>query len=70
MSAGIGIEATIDLLYGPIYYRLQMGAGPISESCVDKVFEQAMEGHLDQSKRGTGTRKVRRRRDVAHEQDR
>jgi AcrR family transcriptional regulator len=51
MRADIDVEATIDLLYAPIYYRLQMGTGPISESYVDKVFEQAMEGHLDRAAR-------------------
>jgi hypothetical protein len=49
MLADIDVEATIDILYAPIYYRLQMGTGPISESFVDKVFEQAMDGHKKQS---------------------
>ena len=45
MRADIDVEATIDILYAPIYYRMQMGTGPITESFVDKVFEQAMDGH-------------------------
>jgi AcrR family transcriptional regulator len=40
----IDVEATIDILYAPLYYRLQMGTGPISESYVDKIFHHAMEG--------------------------
>lgn len=39
------IGAAIDLFYAPIYYRLQMGTGPISEAYVDRIFLQAMEGH-------------------------
>ncbi len=40
----IEIEAAIDAFYAPIYYRLQMEIGPISEAYVDSVFEQAMDG--------------------------
>jgi hypothetical protein len=44
VRSDIDVEATIDALYAPIYYRLQMGTGPISEAYVDRVFEQAMDG--------------------------
>jgi AcrR family transcriptional regulator len=40
----IDIEVAIDAFYAPIYYRLQMGTGTITEVYVDKVFEQAMIG--------------------------
>jgi AcrR family transcriptional regulator len=40
----LDIEAAIDAFYGPIYYRLQMGPGPISEAYVDRIFHQAIEG--------------------------
>lgn len=40
----LDIEAAIDAFYAPLYYRLQMGTGPISEAYVEKVFEQAIEG--------------------------
>ena len=40
----IDIEAAIDAFYAPLYYRLQMGTGSISEAYVDRVFHQAMEG--------------------------
>jgi hypothetical protein len=30
----------------PIYYRLQMGTGPLSEAYVDGIFDRAMEGLL------------------------
>jgi hypothetical protein len=32
------------MLYAPIYYRLQIGTGPINEVYTDGIFEQVMEG--------------------------
>jgi hypothetical protein len=32
------------MLYAPIYYRLQIGTGPISDAYVDGIFEQVMAG--------------------------
>ncbi len=37
-------EDVIDLLYAPIYYRLQMGTGPLSNAYVDRIFYRAMKG--------------------------
>jgi AcrR family transcriptional regulator len=37
-------NAIIDLLYAPIYYRLQMGTGPLSDTYIDEIFEHAMKG--------------------------
>ncbi|KAA6465192.1 TetR/AcrR family transcriptional regulator [Acidobacteria bacterium AB60] len=37
-------DALIDLLYAPIYYRLQMGTGPLSNAYVDAIFDHAMKG--------------------------
>ena len=42
----IDVDAAIDILYAPMYYRLQMASGPISEAFVNQVFAQAMEGNL------------------------
>jgi AcrR family transcriptional regulator len=50
VRADIDIEAAIDAFYAPIYYRLQMGTGPISESYVDSVYEQAMEGQRSRTR--------------------
>jgi AcrR family transcriptional regulator len=47
----IDSEAVIDLLYGPMYYRLQMGTGPLSEAYIDGIFRLAMVG-LDNSRLG------------------
>jgi len=49
VRADLDIEAAIDAFYAPIYYRLQMGTGPISEAYVDKVFEQAMDGQRNRA---------------------
>lgn len=34
----------IDVLYAPLYYRLQMGTGALTDAYVDEVFEHAMSG--------------------------
>jgi AcrR family transcriptional regulator len=44
-------EMVIDLLYAPMYYRLQMGTGPLSEAYIDGIFRLAMVG-LDNSRLG------------------
>ncbi len=36
--------AMIDVLYAPIYYRLQMGIGPLTDAYIDEIFEHAMKG--------------------------
>ncbi len=40
----IDIEAAIDSLYGPLYYRLQIGTGPVSDDFADTVFRQVIAG--------------------------
>lgn len=42
----IDLEATIDLLYAPMYYRLQMATAPLSDAYIDEIFDQVMEGLL------------------------
>jgi len=37
-------NAIIDILYAPIYYRLQMGTGPLSDAYIDEIFDHAMRG--------------------------
>ena len=46
LRSGIDLETTIDLLYAPMYYRLQMGTGPLSDAYIDEIFDQAMQGLL------------------------
>jgi AcrR family transcriptional regulator len=44
LRSDIDIEATIDLLYAPMYYRLQMGTESLSDAYIDEIFDQAMQG--------------------------
>jgi AcrR family transcriptional regulator len=44
LRSDIDPDAMIDLLYAPLYYRLQMGTGPLSDSYVDEIFEHGMKG--------------------------
>ncbi|HEX4022715.1 MAG TPA: TetR/AcrR family transcriptional regulator [Acidobacteriaceae bacterium] len=37
-------NAIIDILYAPIYYRLQMGTGPLSDAYIDEIFKHTMSG--------------------------
>jgi AcrR family transcriptional regulator len=46
LRSDIDLEATIDLLYAPMYYRLQMRTGPLSDAYIDEIFDHAMEGLL------------------------
>jgi AcrR family transcriptional regulator len=44
MPSDVNPGDVIDILYGPIYYRLQMGIGPLSDAYVEGIFRQAMKG--------------------------
>ncbi len=44
LDPGIDIEAAIDLFYAPLYYRLQIGSGPIDDAFTDKIFAMALQG--------------------------
>ncbi len=46
LRSDIDLEATIDLLYAPMYYRLQMGTGSLSDAYIDEIFDQGTEGLL------------------------
>jgi AcrR family transcriptional regulator len=37
-------SAMIDILYAPLYYRLQMGTGPLTDAYIDEIFAHAMQG--------------------------
>jgi AcrR family transcriptional regulator len=47
----IDLEATIDLLYAPMYYRLQRGTAPLSDAYIDEIFDQVTEGLLQRQDR-------------------
>ena len=38
------LNTMTDLLYAPIYYRLQLGTGPLSDAYIDEIFDHAMRG--------------------------
>ncbi|WP_263358843.1 TetR/AcrR family transcriptional regulator [Acidicapsa ligni] len=44
LRSDIDPDAMIDLLYAPLYYRLQMGTGPLSDAYVDEIFDHGMKG--------------------------
>jgi AcrR family transcriptional regulator len=44
LRADVDPDAMIDLLYAPLYYRLQMGTGPLSDAYIDEIFEHGMKG--------------------------
>jgi AcrR family transcriptional regulator len=44
LRRNIDIDTAIDMLYGPLYYRLQIEGGPISDAYVDSLFEHAIAG--------------------------
>jgi hypothetical protein len=49
LRPNIDLEAMIDLLYAPMYYRLQMGTGPLSDAYINTIFQQAMKGLMKSS---------------------
>jgi hypothetical protein len=46
LRSDLDLEATIDLLYAPMYYRLQMGTAPLADAYIDEIFHQVIEGLL------------------------
>jgi AcrR family transcriptional regulator len=44
LRPNLDLEATIDLLYAPLYYRLQMVTGPLSDTYIDIIFEHTIIG--------------------------
>jgi AcrR family transcriptional regulator len=58
LRPGIHLETAIDLLYGPIYYRLLIGSGKIDGAFLQALFEQFLDGHRSVS---LSSRKARAR---------
>jgi AcrR family transcriptional regulator len=46
LRSDVDPEGAIDTLYAPIYYRLQLGTGPITDAYVDSIYEQVIQGLL------------------------
>lgn len=51
----LDIDAAIDILYGPLYYRLLLGSGVLDEQYVEHIFTQFLNGHGAQAQ-GKGRR--------------
>lgn len=49
LRSDIDPEAMIDVLYAPIYYRLQMGTGTLSDSYIDEIFDHGMKGLMSRT---------------------
>ncbi len=44
LRSDIDLDAVIDILYAPIYYRLQMGLEPLSDTYIDTIYGHVMDG--------------------------
>lgn len=40
----ISVDVALDMIYGPIFYRLLMGHGPLDSKFTDTVVDQALQG--------------------------
>lgn len=38
------IEAVLDLVYAPLYFRLLIGHGPLDDSFTDRILDLALDG--------------------------
>jgi AcrR family transcriptional regulator len=41
---GLAVETVLDMLYGPIFYRLLIGHAPATEAFANELFEEAIKG--------------------------
>jgi AcrR family transcriptional regulator len=53
LRSDIDLDTTIDALYGGLYYRLLIGAGPLSQAYVDDLFHHVMDGLRPGSRNGS-----------------
>ncbi len=53
LRSDIDLDTTIDALYGGLYYRLLIGAGPLSQAYVDDLFRHVMGGLRPRSRKGS-----------------
>jgi AcrR family transcriptional regulator len=44
IRGGISTELVLDLIYGPIFYRLTMGHAPLDAHFADRLLDQVLEG--------------------------
>ncbi len=44
LRQGLDLEVTLDLIYGPLYYRLLVGHAPLDAAFTDTLLDQALRG--------------------------
>ncbi|MEJ7599427.1 MAG: TetR/AcrR family transcriptional regulator [Kofleriaceae bacterium] len=44
LRANLDIEVTLDLLYGPVFFRLLIGHAPLDEAFMDQVLDEVLRG--------------------------
>ncbi len=49
----LDVEVMIDTLYGPIYYRLLLGTGPIDAAFIEELYRQFLVGHQRSGKKNS-----------------
>lgn len=50
LRSDIDLELATDMLYGPLYYRLLIGTGSVTNALADVLYEQFMAGHEPRKK--------------------
>jgi AcrR family transcriptional regulator len=51
VKAGVDVEAALDLIYAPVYFRLLIGHGPLDAGFTDAILDLALEGIRSRRKR-------------------
>ena len=44
LRAGVDLDVTLDLIYGPLYYRLLVGHAPLNREFTDALLDQVLSG--------------------------
>ena len=55
LCAGLDLEVTLDLIYGPLYYRLLVGHAPLDRRFTDSLLDQALNGLAARDRRAGGS---------------
>jgi AcrR family transcriptional regulator len=54
LRTGLDLEVTLDLIYGPLYYRLLVGHAPLDPGFTDALLDQVLQGLQADPVSGTG----------------
>ena len=58
----VDIDAAIDILYAPFYYRLLLGSGSLDEQFIENLYRQFLEGHTAHKTRPASRRVSKERK--------